>query len=77
MGGVEENLAFADCCDRVCRGRKLPHAQVSPALKVKRFHLRNRIAETRPRPRIRPAGHPETLSSTKWWTAELLALLRP
>lgn len=31
---MEEDLAFADCCDRVCRGRKLPHAQVSLLLKL-------------------------------------------
>lgn len=44
----------------VCRGRKL-HAQV-PALKVKRFHLCNQIAEARPRSRSRT---PEDLEEHK------------
>lgn len=65
---------LADCNDSVQRNRQEGKqlAQVC-ALKVKHFHLCNKIAEAAP---LSWAGQSKTLRSTKWWMAIPLFLQR-
>lgn len=68
---------LADCNDSVQRNRQEGKqlAQVC-ALKVKHFHLCNKIAEQAEAAPLSWAGQSKTLRSTKWWMAIPLILQR-
>ncbi len=68
--------AFADCHESLQRNRQEGKllTQVC-ALKVKHFHLCNKIAEAGRRSSTQPSwGQSKTLRSTKWWMAVPLIL---